>query len=144
MSNIHDISFFTQTSTMSPSPSSHTYAVSCHCGTITYIVTLSPPLPSQPIRRCNCSICFRNGYLLIYPPRSSVTFSSDAIDTKVGVYEFNNKTGEHKICLKCGNSVLMDFKGSAPWDGSDVLGLNVSIMRFLFGNGIWGRGRDDC
>ena len=43
---------------------SETYEAGCHCGNITFSVTLSPPLTEYKVLRCNCSICRRAGYLL--------------------------------------------------------------------------------
>lgn len=41
-----------------------TYNASCHCGDITYTVTLPEPLApegSGELMVCNCSICTKNG-----------------------------------------------------------------------------------
>lgn len=51
------------------------YEGSCQCGQVTYTVTCSP-LESQPVTTCDCSICTRNGYALIYVPRSTVNWIS--------------------------------------------------------------------
>jgi hypothetical protein len=54
-----------------------TYKASCHCGAFAYSVkTTSLDLESTEVVRCNCSICMRNGYLLIYVPNDDVTFTS--------------------------------------------------------------------
>jgi len=54
-----------------------TYKASCHCGAFAYsIKTTSLDLESTEVVRCNCSICMRNGYLLIYVPNDDVTFTS--------------------------------------------------------------------
>lgn len=52
-----------------------TYKASCHCGTFAYDVTTAPLYHEDTeVVHCNCSICTRNGYLLIYVPDDQVTF----------------------------------------------------------------------
>lgn len=59
-----------------PSPSA-TYAGSCHCGAVNFSATISPGLESgHEVTDCNCSICTRNGYYLVYTPKSAVSFTS--------------------------------------------------------------------
>lgn len=48
-----------------PKEKSATYEAGCHCGYITFAVTLSPPLPEYKVLNCNCSVCRRMGYLLV-------------------------------------------------------------------------------
>jgi hypothetical protein len=47
----------------------------CHCGTIQYRV-LIPPLTgvSDPhkVTNCNCHLCTRNGYLVVFPTREEI------------------------------------------------------------------------
>lgn len=59
-----------------------TYNASCHCGAFAYSVTISPPLdsPSSTVTECNCSICTRNSYLLVYVPNERVVFSKGRIE----------------------------------------------------------------
>lgn len=60
-----------------PTPQeSETYTASCHCRSFIYTITTFPPLssPTARISQCNCSICIRNGYLMIYPSSSEVVF----------------------------------------------------------------------
>jgi hypothetical protein len=52
-----------------------THAASCHCGAVQYDVTLKYPFPKYPVNKCTCSICFNNGYLLVYPCRRDVVFT---------------------------------------------------------------------
>ena len=58
-----------------PQKARATYDAGCHCGYIKFSLTLSPPLPEYKVLDCNCSICRRNGYLLICKP-SKLPFSS--------------------------------------------------------------------
>jgi hypothetical protein len=71
-----------QTTLAPPSETSAIYTASCHCAAFIYTITTSPPLscPSARISQCNCSICIKNGYLMIYPPNSAVTFVKGSIE----------------------------------------------------------------
>ncbi|KAK4198506.1 Mss4-like protein [Triangularia verruculosa] len=87
-----------------------TYPCSCHCGSIAFAVTLSPPLPEQSVMECNCSICRRAGYLLVYPPVENVKFLHGS-EARLSRYKFNSKTRDHLFCGYCGASLGIDFHG---------------------------------
>ena len=58
-----------------------TYKASCHCGAFAYdVTTASLDDASTEVTRCNCSICMRNGYLLIYVPNDQVIFERGSIE----------------------------------------------------------------
>lgn len=95
------------------------YEASCHCGKVTYTVNI-PSISENDVASCNCSMCARNGYLHVYPPREQVVFHSgfeDLVD-----YRFGTKTVSHKFCPTCGSSVMLDLQGFR--DG--IYGMNVS------------------
>ncbi|KAI5457321.1 Mss4-like protein [Mariannaea sp. PMI_226] len=92
---------------------SQTYEAGCHCGFISLSVTLSPPLPEYKVLNCNCSICIRGGYLLVYPPYEDVIWHYGS-DTRVSRYAFNTKTRDHMFCPKCGASIGIDFREQDP------------------------------
>ncbi|KAF1916909.1 hypothetical protein BDU57DRAFT_498027 [Ampelomyces quisqualis] len=73
-----------------------TYTASCHCGTVQYYVILSPPLPKWKVVSCNCSICSRNGYLLVYPERSQLHMKSG--EEALKEYSFGKERVLHKFC----------------------------------------------
>jgi hypothetical protein len=102
-----------------------TYAASCHCGAVQYDVLLSPPLQQWKVVSCNCSICSRHGYLLVYPQRSQVNMRSG--EEALKNHSFGPKRLLHKFCGRCGSSVFFDPRmaefGEAP---PDLLGVNVS------------------
>ncbi|KAJ5465891.1 hypothetical protein N7530_009678 [Penicillium desertorum] len=50
-----------------PTGESSSHSGNCHCGAVRFSFTLSPPLHEYPTNTCNCSICTKNGYLLVYP-----------------------------------------------------------------------------
>ncbi|KAE8150488.1 hypothetical protein BDV25DRAFT_154322 [Aspergillus avenaceus] len=85
-----------------------TYTSTCHCTAI----RLSFKIPSlttnsTKITQCNCSICTKNGYLLVYPRTTDVTFHSG--ESEMAQYRFGNLAKPHKFCARCGTSVLIDF-----------------------------------
>ncbi|KAF1359012.1 hypothetical protein EJ07DRAFT_89482, partial [Lizonia empirigonia] len=82
------------------------YPASCHCGTISYTVSLSPPLPEWKVVSCNCSICQRNGYYLVYPSREQLHMISG--EEALKSYSFGPKRNLHMFCGKCGSSVFFD------------------------------------
>jgi hypothetical protein len=107
-----------------------THDASCHCGAVQYTVTLSPPLSSQKIGSCNCTICLKNGYLLLYPRRQDVVIHQGEDGLKS--HSFGPKQLLHKFCGECGSSVWHDPRLKMLGEEMpDLLGVNVSI-RMLF------------
>lgn len=103
-----------------------TYNALCHCGTVQYTVTLSPPLEQQKIVECNCSICTRNGYLLVYPQREhvNITNGQDALKT----YTFGPKMNLHQFCGTCGSAVFFDPQLPKRGEEIDIMGINVNFV----------------
>lgn len=99
-----------------------TYDGHCHCGEVKFQIKISPPFPDHTVISCNCSVCHRNGYLLVYPARQDVSFIRG--EDKLQSYEFNRHKATHKFCPACGSSVLIDFKSG---EAKDVIGINVSV-----------------
>jgi hypothetical protein len=95
------------------------YRASCHCGAVTFTVGISS-LSDQKVKRCDCSICRRNGYLLIYPKRYDVNFQT-GFDHMVSYIPIDKETA-HKFCPTCGTSVLVESKRD---DGLELC-VNVS------------------
>ncbi|KAF2190549.1 hypothetical protein K469DRAFT_721449 [Zopfia rhizophila CBS 207.26] len=104
---------------------SQTYDASCHCGTVQFTVTLAPPLAKQKPVSCNCSICSRNGYLLVYPLREQLNVMSG--EGALRDYAFGRKRNRHKFCSKCGSSVFFDPRMAEYGEEPDLLGVNVSL-----------------
>jgi hypothetical protein len=102
------------------------YTASCHCGAVSYTVHLSPPLPEWKVVSCNCSICARTGYLLVYPSREQLHINSG--DDVLKSYSFGPKKSLHKFCGNCGSSVFFDPMMMEHGEGRDLdlLGVNVS------------------
>ncbi|KAL0260749.1 hypothetical protein SLS55_004439 [Diplodia seriata] len=107
---------------MSPAPSIETYHAHCHCGRVQFTATLSD-IRSSKVVRCNCSICTRNGYLLVYPKRQDVVFSSG--EDELSAYRFGNRKKPHKFCRVCGTSILIDFSEADREDEREVTAVNI-------------------
>ncbi|KAF2465930.1 uncharacterized protein BDR25DRAFT_81122 [Lindgomyces ingoldianus] len=118
--------FFRQLPKFDPADA-QTYDATCHCGTVKYSVTLTPPLPKWKVCSCNCSICARNGYLLVYPLREQlkVTSGEDALKS----YSFGRKMNQHKFCTNCGSSVFFDPRMKEQGYNLDLLGINVRMFK---------------
>ncbi|KAK4190181.1 Mss4-like protein [Podospora australis] len=87
-----------------------TYEAGCHCGYIKFAVTLSPPLSQgHKVMECNCSMCRRAGYLLVYPPKAKVTWHNSSRE-RCATYQFNTKQKDQLFCGKCGASIGIDFR----------------------------------
>ena len=111
---------------MSVSPEKETYRANCHCGAVRFTVTLSPPLEDgyTPCN-CNCSICTKNGYLLVYPLKEDVVFESGTED--MSAYLFGGKNKPHRFCKICGTSILIDFSESKLELERSRMAINVSL-----------------
>ncbi|KAF2716674.1 hypothetical protein K431DRAFT_289202 [Polychaeton citri CBS 116435] len=106
-----------------------TYDANCHCGSVKYQVTLSEALApegSGKILSCNCSICFKNGYLLVYPLRPDVKFLAG--EDKLKDYFFGKKNKPHRFCGECSSSILIDFKNSNFESEREMLAMNVRMF----------------
>jgi hypothetical protein len=97
------------------------YTGECHCGRIKFQVNFSPRFPEHEVASCNCSICRRNGYLLVYPLREDVITLRGG--DEASEYTFNQHKATHKFCPACGSSIWVDFNNH---EAKDVVGINVS------------------
>ncbi|KAF2805494.1 uncharacterized protein BDZ99DRAFT_106240 [Mytilinidion resinicola] len=107
-----------------PPPPSHTYPASCHCGSVQYTVTLSPPLtdPTREVFECNCSICSRNGYLLVYAKHEDVNFTAG--EEILERYTFAKARVAHFFCPQCGSSLFAKSL-DASYKPLDIKAVNV-------------------
>ncbi|KAH3908888.1 hypothetical protein HBH56_165030 [Parastagonospora nodorum] len=117
-----------------PSALSQTYTASCHCAAFTYTITTSPPLshPSARISQCNCSICVKNGYLMIYPANTSVTFLTGSL-AEFKSYTFGTNKIAHYFCGTCGASCMA--RSVDPTFFPDMTCVNVRM--FHGGEDVW-------
>ncbi|KAK4549557.1 hypothetical protein LTR36_006554 [Oleoguttula mirabilis] len=121
----------TDAASKEPKPTPKTYKGNCHCGLITYTVTLPDALAPEGaglINRCNCSICVKNGYHLVYPLRSDVHFL-DGCDAKMKSYLMGTRQKPHRFCPECSSSVLIDFKDAPEEEQRPLLAMNASLFQ---------------
>ncbi|KAF2197533.1 hypothetical protein GQ43DRAFT_380778, partial [Delitschia confertaspora ATCC 74209] len=100
------------------------YQASCHCGTIRYTVTLSPPLsdPECWVGECNCSICSRNGYLNVYVRNECVEF-----ELGPSALESGNVVIQHYFCGRCGSSLMCESIEAGFYEG--IKAINVRMFQ---------------
>jgi len=107
------------------------YTGSCHCGAVRFRFPhedlARQPGWHVPVKNCNCSICERNGLLLVYPLRSEIEWISGWEEMRS--YTFATHTKAQRFCGTCGSSVAIDFMGLWKHAG-DVIGINVSALLF--------------
>lgn len=127
MTDLDDVqqAFLASLPTFDPSNTSK-HSASCHCGAIRYTVTLSPPLPSQKLASCNCTICTKNGYLLLYPRRQDVVIHQG--EGALKSHSFGQKQLLHRFCSECGSSLWHDPRlRLISEELPDFLGVNVCL-----------------
>ncbi|EOA86350.1 uncharacterized protein SETTUDRAFT_150854 [Exserohilum turcica Et28A] len=107
-----------------------TYNASCHCGAFAYSVTISPPLdsPSSTVTECNCSICTRNSYLLVYVPNERVVFSKGRIEQFCS-YSFATKKMDHYFCGACGSACMVRSRFEHFFPG--MTAVNVRMLHHV-------------
>ncbi|KAI4160887.1 MAG: hypothetical protein LQ342_005313 [Letrouitia transgressa] len=100
------------------------YHANCHCGQVKY-KTLLPPLDTEEVMCCNCSLCTRDALLLLYPPRKDVVFlkGQDVLNGYLPAY--NKPVSEHMFCTNCGSAVYNDPHLESP----DFLCINVRMFK---------------
>ncbi|KAI4761150.1 hypothetical protein E4T52_01873 [Aureobasidium sp. EXF-3400] len=77
------------------------YTGSCHCQAIKYTLVCEE---IKEFRTCNCSFCFRNADMWIYPPIPSVNLLGT--EEKLTDYLFGLKRAFHGFCGTCGVDVV--------------------------------------
>ena len=92
---------------------------SCHCGAVAYEVEVG----LEGLIECNCSHCYRKGFVLAFAPRAAfrLTKGEDATSS----YFFNRHKIDHRFCRTCG--VQPFGYGVAP-GGSEVAAINVRTL----------------
>ncbi|PRP79756.1 hypothetical protein PROFUN_12618 [Planoprotostelium fungivorum] len=86
----------------------------CHCGAITF--TVQAPSEELEIDDCNCSICYKKGFLHLIVPKSR--FQQVKGQDHLNLYTFGTGTAKHYFCKTCGISPFY-IPRSNP-DGYDV------------------------
>ena len=70
----------------------------CHCGAVELALELDNKLTN--VRRCDCSLCSRKGYVMasVVVGKLTVVKGEDALS----LYQFGTKVAEHYFCRHCG------------------------------------------
>lgn len=71
----------------------------CHCGAVTFEVTLAPG-GLATAARCDCSFCRRRGAIVVTAAPGGLRFLSG--QDKLTLYQFGTGTAEHHFCSICG------------------------------------------
>ena len=107
-----------------------TYSGKCHCGAITFEVTAASHLE---VEDCNCSICYKSGFLHLIVPRKQFRLISG--EENLQTYTFNTAVAKHFFCKTCGIKPFY-IPRSNP-DGIDVnvrclepFPDNITIVKF--------------
>ncbi|WP_372841568.1 GFA family protein [Phaeovulum sp.] len=74
------------------------HRLTCHCGAVEMLVTLSDGLATA--RRCDCSFCRRRGAVAVSAPLSGVTILRGA--DNLALYQFGTRSAKHWFCKTCG------------------------------------------
>lgn len=69
----------------------------CHCGAVRFRISLPGRVE---VRRCNCSICDKTGYVHLTVARKDFELLRGA--DKLQEYRFNTQTARHRFCQTCG------------------------------------------
>lgn len=96
------------------------YQGSCHCGAVKIAATLDL---SKPVTACNCSICSRGGWYLVFVPEAAVELSGQDNLTD---YQFAKKHIHHSFCKTCG--IRPYAYGENPADGKMMYAVNVRCL----------------
>jgi hypothetical protein len=100
-----------------------TYEGGCHCGAVTYEVSIEPPAKAFA---CNCSICSRAGWLLAFAPETAFRLTAGA-DSLVD-YQFGKKKLHHPFCKTCG---VRSFSRGADESGKRSIAVNLRCLKDL-------------
>jgi hypothetical protein len=100
--------------------SATTYKGGCHCGKVTYEVTVDV---SKPVLSCNCSMCGKKGTLLSFVPNDDFRLLSG--EGSLTSYRFNRKVIDHLFCSTCG--VTSFARGKKP-DGTPMVAINTRCL----------------
>ncbi|BCS30462.1 GFA family protein [Aspergillus puulaauensis] len=97
------------------------YKGSCHCGAATFSFSLPADIYEIEVSSCNCSICSKNGYLMVYPKAADMTVHPS--EDVVTEYRWASKQYPHCFCSRCGTSLYA--KGP---EGSDMRAVNARTI----------------
>jgi hypothetical protein len=77
---------------------SETRKATCHCGAVELEIEFVDGL--RNIRRCDCSLCSRKGYIMSSVPTHSLKVVKGA--NQLTLYQWGTGVAEHYFCSTCG------------------------------------------
>ena len=100
---------------------------SCHCGHITYDVSVALPDP-KIAGRCNCTICLKTAFTpLKLASAADFTLKTPASLSEVPDYQYGRSPDIHRyFCAKCGVNVFIS--GWYEYEGQKFEIQNVNLM----------------
>ena len=101
------------------------YQATCHCGAVRLTFDYGD-LHTSRVLSCNCSICVRNGYILIYPQSSSVKIEQG--ESELSEYRWAAKDKPHRFCKHCGSSMLIDIGQSSMESLQGLTAINLRMV----------------
>ncbi len=103
--------------------------LTCHCGSVELEVTLAEGL--RNIRRCDCSLCSRKGYVMASVLLKDIRISKG--ENILSLYQWGTKVAKHYFCSQCG--VYTHHKRrSNPKEFALNIACIEGVSPFVFGN----------
>ncbi|KAK0642861.1 glutathione-dependent formaldehyde-activating enzyme [Cercophora newfieldiana] len=114
-----------------------TYRGNCHCGAFVFEFESAE---IQSAYQCNCSICYKKGYLFVSAaPGTYRVVKGDESD--LTVYTFGAGNWLHKFCPNCATPLMSVENKAEPRRGLNarvIQGLNVRELKYIPINGAAG------
>lgn len=104
-------------------PLSTSYLGHCHCNLITFHVTFPTEVTSA--LSCDCSLCRRNGALLVYPAKGDFVLD-DGCEVNLTEYTFGERRNRHVFCKGCGGCIGCERMTDTPFGEKGTWCVNVS------------------
>jgi hypothetical protein len=73
----------------------------CHCGNISFALTIEPDPAEIPARACTCSFCSQRGAMWTSAPGASLEARVREPPLR-SRYSFGTKTADFHVCARCG------------------------------------------
>jgi len=77
---------------------SQTRNANCHCGAVELLIRFDNGI--ENIRRCDCSLCSRKGYVMASVPLNNLVISKG--EDYLTLYQWGTNVAEHYFCKRCG------------------------------------------
>ncbi|MBK9518351.1 MAG: GFA family protein [Anaeromyxobacter sp.] len=100
-----------------------TYQGGCHCGAVSFQVTMAPPAKAYA---CNCSICGKAGWLLAFVGGDA--FKLVAGEEALTDYQFGKRAIHHTFCRTCG---VRPFSRGLDPSGKLSVAVNLRCLKGL-------------